>query len=104
MEDSTATPEWWTEGDPFEGCNCSVVCLWHADFCQNGTHEIRDNLWGIHIDAGERDGRDLSGLNTLVVVGSTGPSMFAGNWTALVGVYELDIKQIVRFLLPQTNP
>ena len=80
------TGEWWAEGDLFEGCNCNVICPCHADFRQNSTHETCDNLWGIHIDAGEYDGLDLSGLNALVVAGSPGPSMFAGEWTVLVFV------------------
>ncbi len=86
MAESTPTAAWWAEGDLFEGCNCNVVCPCHADFRQNSTHETCDNLWGIHIDAGGYGGLDLSGLNALVVAGSPGPSMFAGNWTALVFV------------------
>ena len=82
------TLEWWAEGDLFEGCNCNVVCPCHADFRQNSTHDTCDNLWGIHIDAGAYGGLDLSGLNALVVAASPGPSMFAGNWTALVFVDE----------------
>ncbi len=83
-----STLDWWAEGDLFEGCNCNVVCPCHADFRQNSTHETCDNVWGIHLDAGEYGiidlGGDLGGLNALVAAYCPGPSMFAGNWTVLV--------------------
>ena len=78
------TVNWSAEGDLFEGCNCSVVCPCHADFRQPSTHETCDNVWGIHLDAGEYGAVDLAGLNALVVAYCPGPSMFAGNWTVLV--------------------
>ena len=75
---------WWAEGDLFEGCNCAIVCPCHLNFRQKSTNETCENAWGIHLEAGEIGGISLAGLNGMVLVSCPGPSMFDGNWTALV--------------------
>jgi hypothetical protein len=79
-----ARADWWAEGDLFEGCNCAIVCPCHLDFRQNSTHETCENAWGIHIDRGEFGAVTLDDLNAMVLVSCPGPSMFDGNWAALV--------------------
>lgn len=77
-------PEWWAEGDLFEGCNCDSLCPCHVAFRQKSTYETCDGAWGIHFDRGEYGGVELGGLNALMVTHCPGPSMFDGNWTALI--------------------
>ncbi len=76
--------EWWAEGDLFEGCNCAVVCPCHLDFRQKSTNDTCENAWGIHIERGAFGPVTLDGLNAMTLVSCPGPTMFDGDWTALV--------------------
>ena len=78
------TPDWWAQGDLFEGCNCDSLCPCHVDFRQKSTRETCQNVWGIHIDQGQYGEVDIGGLNALMITWCPGPSMFDGQWVALL--------------------
>lgn len=71
---------WRLEGTYFENCSCDVVCPCTIsaltlpadnDYCRVAL--------AFHVDAGEIEGTDVSGLS-LVVVAETGKLMADGNW------------------------
>jgi hypothetical protein len=78
------TPNWWAQGDLFEGCNCDSLCPCHVAFRQKSTNETCDGAWGVHIEEGQYGDVDTSGLNALMVFHCPGPSMFDGQWVALL--------------------
>jgi hypothetical protein len=78
------TPEWWAEGDLFEGCNCDSLCPYHVAFRQKSTNATCHNAWGAHIDQGRYGPVDLAGLNAMMITYCPGPSMFDGDWVALL--------------------
>jgi hypothetical protein len=76
---------WHLEGTYFENCNCDMVC----PCTTSGLTMPADNdrcrvVLVFHVDSGEVDGVDVSGLS-LGVLADTPPVMFEGNWR--VGVF-----------------
>lgn len=70
------------EGDYFEACGCAVSCP--CIFLGAATRDTCDVFFAWHVNRGERDGVDLSGLSAVLAV-QTGKQMTAGGWT--VGLY-----------------
>jgi hypothetical protein len=71
---------WHLEGTYVENCNCSVVCPCGASaFALAATYERCQVLLAFHIDKGEVDGVDVSGLG-LAVLADTPGKMIDGNW------------------------
>ena len=79
---------WWAEGDLIEGCNCELLCPCHISFKQKMSYPTCEAVWAAHIEQGELGPVSLNGLNTLIVVHCPGPTMFEGNWTALLYIDE----------------
>jgi hypothetical protein len=69
------------EGDYFEVCNCDVSCncVWLGE----ATHDNCDVYLAWHVINGDKDGVDLSGLNTVMVV-RTQKRMTDGGWKVAV--------------------
>ena len=65
------------EGDYFETCNCDVSCpcIW----LKPADKENCELLLAWHVQTGDKDGVDLSGMNTVMVV-HTPKQMTDGNW------------------------
>ena len=65
------------EGDYFETCNCDVSCpcIWEKP----ADKENCDVMLAWHVNAGDKDGVDLSGMNTVMVVHAP-KQMTDGNW------------------------
>jgi hypothetical protein len=71
---------WQLSGTYFENCNCNVTC----PCAVSGFGEPADNercivLLAFHVDSGEIDGLDVSGLSYAVVADAPG-AMAEGNW------------------------
>ena len=76
---------WRLEGTYIENCNCEVVCPCAASaFAAPATYDRCNAVLAFHIDSGEVDNTDVSGLNAVVVV-DTPRQMSEGNWR--VGMY-----------------
>jgi hypothetical protein len=73
---------WTLEGTYFENCNCDTLCpcTW-SGFSEPATHDRCNVVLNYHIDRGEIDGVDVSGL-TFAIVLDTPPVMIEGNWRA----------------------
>jgi hypothetical protein len=76
---------WRLEGTYFESCSCDAVCpcTWSA-LTAPATQERCRALLAYHVDSGEIDGVDVSGLSFALFL-DTPPVMSEGNWR--VGVY-----------------
>jgi hypothetical protein len=76
---------WRLEGTYFESCSCDAVCpcTWSA-LTAKATLDRCRALLAYHVDSGEIDGVDVSGL-TFALFLDTPPVMSDGNWR--VGVY-----------------
>jgi len=76
---------WRLEGTYFESCSCDAVCpcTWSA-LTARATLDRCRALLAYHVDAGEIDGVDVSGLSFALFL-DTPPVMSDGNWR--VGVY-----------------
>ena len=76
---------WRLEGTYFESCSCDAVCpcTWSA-FTAKATFDRCRALLTYHVDSGEIDGVDVSGLSFAFFL-DTPPIMAEGNWR--VGVY-----------------
>jgi hypothetical protein len=76
---------WRLEGTYFESCSCDAVCpcTWSA-FTAKATLDRCRALLAYHVDSGEIDGVDVSGLSFALFL-DTPPVMADGNWR--VGVY-----------------
>ena len=79
---------WSIEGSYVENCNCDVVCpcTW-SGFNRKATHERCLVLGGFHIDRGEIEGVDVSGLHFGLVIDAP-QQMTDGNWRVGVLVDE----------------
>jgi len=76
---------WRLEGTYFENCNCDMVCPCGTSALTLPADNDRCRVVLIfHVDSGEVDGVDVSGLS-LGVLADTPPVMFEGNWR--VGVF-----------------
>ena len=71
---------WRLEGSYSENCTCDVVCPCAASaFAAPATYDRCNAVLAFHIDSGEVDDTDVSGLN-VVVVADTPRQMSEGNW------------------------
>ena len=76
---------WRLEGTYFENCNCDMVCPCGTSALTMPADNDRCRVVLVfHIDSGEVDGVDVSGLS-LAVLADTPPRMIDGNWR--VGVF-----------------
>jgi hypothetical protein len=76
---------WRLDGTYFESCSCDVVCpcAW-SGFTAKATLERCLALLAYHVDSGDIEGADVSGLSFAYFIDSP-PVMAEGNWR--VGVY-----------------
>jgi hypothetical protein len=76
---------WQLAGTYFESCSCDAVCpcTWSA-FTAEATHDRCRALLAYHVESGEVEGVDVSGLSFALFL-DTPPVMSDGNWR--VGVY-----------------
>ena len=76
---------WRLEGTYFENCSCDMVCPCSTSALTMPADTERCRVVLVfHVDSGEVDGTDVSGL-TVGVLGDTPPLMANGNWR--VGVF-----------------
>jgi hypothetical protein len=71
---------WSLEGTYFENCSCDTICpcTWSA-FTAHATHDRCLAMLAFHVDRGDIDGVDVSGLTFALVVDSP-PVMADGGW------------------------
>jgi hypothetical protein len=72
---------WSIEGRYFENCSCEVVCPCTASLSLGADYDQCRLVLVFHIDSGDVEGVDVSGL-TLAVVGEAPKVMTDGNWKA----------------------
>lgn len=71
---------WRLQGTYFENCNCNVTCPCAVSgFAVPGDHERCIVLLAFHVDSGEIDGVDVSGLSYAVLADAPG-AMAEGGW------------------------
>ena len=71
---------WSLEGNYFENCSCDTICpcTWSA-FTATATHDRCLAMLAFHMDRGDIDGVDVSGLSFALVIDSP-PVMSDGGW------------------------
>ena len=71
---------WRLEGAYTENCNCEVVCPCVASaFAAPATYDRCTAMFAWHIESGEVDGTDVSGLSVVLVL-DTPRQMLEGDW------------------------
>jgi hypothetical protein len=70
---------WSIEGRYFENCSCDVPCPCTASLTLGADYDRCNAVLVFHVDSGEVDGVDVSGL-TVAAVADTGKYMHEGNW------------------------
>jgi hypothetical protein len=70
---------WSVQGRYFENCTCNVPCPCTASLALGADYERCQVVLVFHVDSGEVDGVDVSGL-TVAAVGDTPKVMTDGNW------------------------
>jgi hypothetical protein len=70
---------WSIEGRYFENCSCEVVCPCTASLALGADNDYCRAALVFHIDSGEIEGVDVSGL-TVAAVADTPKYMHEGNW------------------------
>jgi hypothetical protein len=70
---------WNVEGRYFENCSCDAPCPCTASMTLGADYDKCEFLMAFHVDSGEVDGVDVSGLS-VAAVGSTPKFMNEGNW------------------------
>lgn len=70
---------WSIEGRYFENCSCEVVCPCTASLTLGADYDYCRAALAFHVDSGEVDGVDVSGL-TVAVVAESPKVMTDGNW------------------------
>lgn len=70
---------WKVEGRYFENCPCNAPCPCTASLELEATAERCTPILAFHVDSGEVEGVDVSGLS-VVAVADTPPVMSEGNW------------------------
>lgn len=70
---------WSIEGRYFENCSCNVVCPCTASLALGADNDYCRAAIVFHIDSGEVEGVDVSGL-TVAAVAESGKYMHEGNW------------------------
>jgi hypothetical protein len=76
------------EGELFEGCNCNLLCPCHVTFRQPPTNGWCDAIWAMSAEQGRFESVDLAGLSAVIFVHSPGPTMYDGDWTAVLYIEE----------------
>jgi len=73
---------WQLSGGYIENCNCEVACpCTVANFAAPATYEDGCRaIFGFHIDNGQVDGVDVSGLNVAVFIADSPRMMIEGGW------------------------
>lgn len=73
---------WRLSGSYLENCNCEVACpCTVANFAARATYDEGCRaLFGFHIESGDIDGVDVSGLTVAVVIADSPPMMIEGGW------------------------
>ena len=61
-----------------------MLCPCHISFRQKGSYDTCEAMWGVHIERGEYETTSLGGLNVPVAAFAPGPTMYGGDWTALL--------------------
>ena len=70
---------WSIEGRYFENCSCNVVCPCTASLALGADNDYCRAILVFHVDSGEVEGVDVSGL-TLAAVAQSPRYMHEGNW------------------------
>jgi hypothetical protein len=70
---------WSVQGRYFENCSCDVPCPCTASLALGADYDRCQVVLVFHVDSGEVDGVDVSGL-TVAAVGDTPKVMTDGNW------------------------
>lgn len=70
---------WRIEGRYFENCTCEAPCPCTASLALGADYDRCDVILAFHVDSGEVDGVDVSGV-TVAAVGDTPKYMNEGNW------------------------
>ena len=70
---------WQVEGRYFENCSCEVLCPCTASFALGSDYDRCTVVLVFHIDSGEVEGVDVSGL-TVAAVADAPKFMLEGNW------------------------
>jgi hypothetical protein len=70
---------WSIEGRYFENCTCEAPCPCTASLALGADYDRCDVVLAFHVDSGEVDGVDVSGL-TVAAVADTPKYMLEGNW------------------------
>jgi hypothetical protein len=70
---------WSVQGRYFENCTCNVPCPCTASLALGADYDRCQVVLVFHVDSGEVDGVDVSGL-TVAAVGDTPKVMTDGNW------------------------
>ena len=70
---------WQLEGRYFENCSCEVPCPCTVSFSLPADYDRCKPLLVFHVDSGEVDGLDVSGI-TVVAVADAPQYMLEGNW------------------------
>lgn len=70
---------WSVQGRYFENCNCNVPCPCTASLALGADFDRCQVVLVFHVDSGEVDGVDVSGL-TVAAVGDTPKVMSDGDW------------------------
>ena len=70
---------WSIEGQYFENCSCEVLCPCTASLTLGADYDSCRVALVFHVDQGEIEGVDVSGL-TVVPVAESGKYMHEGNW------------------------
>ncbi len=70
---------WSIEGRYFENCSCNVMCPCTASLALGADNDYCYALLAFHIDTGEVEGTDVSGL-TVAALADTPKYMHEGNW------------------------
>jgi hypothetical protein len=71
---------WRLEGTYFENCSCNMICpCGTSGFTMPADTERCEAALAFHVDSGEIDGVDVSGLS-VALVGDTPALMSEGNW------------------------
>jgi hypothetical protein len=78
---------WNLEGRYFENCSCNVPCPCTVSFDLGADYDYCHALLAFHVDSGNVDGVDVSGL-TVAVIGDTPKVMTDGNWRLVLLIDE----------------
>jgi hypothetical protein len=70
---------WKLEGTYVENCNCEAPCPCSVSIDSGADYDRCQLLFAFHVDSGEVDGVDVSGL-CAAIVGDTPQRMTDGNW------------------------